>query len=238
MHSPAETLTRDEQPFHYSTPTFVTDAVRKRLGRLITYPVLHAKSTALVVIDMQNHFVCATVPNAVPQARGIVPAINGMANALRAAGGKVIWVQTTAEGALQAWPNHHANFLSASSTTQRLASLAEDSPAYRLYPALDVHSIDHFARKIKYSAMIDDSSELPSLLGALNIDSLLIAGTVTNTCCETTARDASMRNYKVVMLSDANAARERSLHEAALNNFQLYFGDVASTHDVMQRLTG
>lgn len=237
MHSPAETLTHDEQPFDYSTPTFVTDAVRKRLGRLITYPVLHAKSTALVVIDMQNHFVCATVPGSVPQARGIVPAINRMANALRAAGGKVIWVQTTAEGALQAWPNHHANFLSASSTTQRLASLAEDSPAYRLYPALDVHSIDHFARKIKYSAMIDDSSELPSLLGALNIDSLLIAGTVTNTCCETTARDASMRNYKVVMLSDANAARERSLHEAALNNFQLYFGDVASTHDVMQRLT-
>jgi hypothetical protein len=40
------------------------------------------------------------------------------------------------------------------------------------------------------------------------------------------------------MLSDANAARERSLHEAALNNFQLYFGDVASTHEVMQRLTG
>ena len=237
MHSPAETLTHDEQPFDYSTPTFVTDAVRKRLGRLITYPVLHAKSTALVVIDMQNHFVSATVPSAVPRARGIVPAINRMANALRAAGGKVIWVQTTAEGALQAWPNHHANFLSASSTTQRLASLAEDSPAYQLYPALDVNSNDRFARKIKYSAMIDDSSELPALLGAMNIDSLLIAGTVTNTCCETTARDASMRNYKVVMLSDANAARERSLHEAALNNFQLYFGDVASTRDVMQRLT-
>ena len=46
---------------------------------------------------------------------------------------------------------------------------------------------------------------------ARGLDTLLIAGTVTNTCCESTARDASMLGYKVVMLSDANAARERAL---------------------------
>ena len=228
--------TDEETPFEYSTPEFVTSAVLRRLGRTTAYPRLDARTTALVVVDMQNHFVSEKVPSSVPQARGIVPAINTMLATLRAAGGTVIWVQTTAHRAHELWRNHHDNFLSPETAKRRLASLAEDSEGYKVYGKLDVRPGDPVARKVKYSAMIDDSSELPALLKARGIDTLLISGTVTNTCCESTARDASMLGYKVVMLSDANAARERALHEATYNNFQLYFGDVASVAEVTSRL--
>jgi ureidoacrylate peracid hydrolase len=228
--------TKDETPFEYSAPEFVTSAVLRRLGRAVTYPTLTARSTALVVVDMQNHFVSEKIPGTIAQARGIVPAINAMAASLRAAGGTVIWVQTTAHRAHELWRNHHDNFLSPETAKRRLASLAEDGEGYKVYARLDVQPGDPVARKIKYSAMIDDSSELPALLKARGFDTLLIAGTVTNTCCESTARDASMLGYKVVMLTDANAARERALHEATYNNFQLYFGDVASVAEVSARL--
>ncbi len=228
--------TEEETPFEYSAPAFVTSAVLRRLGRAVTYPRLNASTTALVVVDMQNHFVSEKIPGTIAQARGIVPAINTMAATLRAAGGTVIWVQTTAHRAHELWRNHHENFLSPETAKRRLASLAEDAEGYKVYAKLDVLPGDPVARKIKYSAMIDDSSELPALLKARGLDTLLIAGTVTNTCCESTARDASMLGCKVVMLTDANAARERALHEATYNNFQLYFGDVASVAEVGARL--
>lgn len=47
---------------------------------------------------------------------------------------------------------------------------------------------------------------LPSLLTERDIDIVLIAGTVTNVCCESSTRDASTLGYRVIMLADANAA--------------------------------
>ena len=58
---------------------------------------------------------------------------------------------------------------------------------------------------------------------------MLITGTVTNVCCESTARDAMMRNFKTVMITDGNAANTDEDHNAALNNFYLTFGDIMST---------
>jgi ureidoacrylate peracid hydrolase len=62
------------------------------------------------------------------------------------------------------------------------------------------------------------------------LDTLLIAGTVTNVCCESTARDAMMLNFKTVMITDGNAANTDEDHNAALSNFYLTFGDIMSTN--------
>ena len=58
---------------------------------------------------------------------------------------------------------------------------------------------------------------------------MLIAGTVTNVCCESTARDAMMRNFRAIMVTDANAAFTDEEHNAALTSFYLVFGDIMST---------
>jgi ureidoacrylate peracid hydrolase len=68
------------------------------------------------------------------------------------------------------------------------------------------------------------------------IDTVIITGTVTNTCCESTARDAMMLNYKTIFVSDANACRTDEEHNTTLGNILRIFGDVASTQEVIGRL--
>src|SRR6202030_4568155 len=82
----------------------VSDAVKERLlrrqGKLISHDEIDAARTALVVVDMQNHFVAEGFPAEIPLSREIVPIINRLARAMRVAGGQVVWGQTTATGAL------------------------------------------------------------------------------------------------------------------------------------------
>jgi ureidoacrylate peracid hydrolase len=68
------------------------------------------------------------------------------------------------------------------------------------------------------------------------LDTLLITGTVTNVCCESTARDAMMLNFKTIMVSDANAARSDEEHSATLAAFYAIFGDVMETGYLIERL--
>ena len=72
----------------------------------------------------------------------------------------------------------------------------------------------------------------------LATDTLLVTGTLTNVCCESTARDAMMRDFKTVMISDANAARSLADHLAGLRTFVQVFGDVRSTKEVVALLEG
>jgi ureidoacrylate peracid hydrolase len=65
---------------------------------------------------------------------------------------------------------------------------------------------------------------------------VLITGTVTGVCCESTARDAMMRNFRTVMISDGNAAVTDEDHANSLIGFYLSFGDVETTDDVIAAL--
>ena len=59
---------------------------------------------------------------------------------------------------------------------------------------------------------------------------------MTNVCCESTARDAMMLDYRVVMLSDGNASLTDEEHAASLNNFLIFFGDVMTADEAVARL--
>jgi ureidoacrylate peracid hydrolase len=89
------------------------------------------------------------------------------------------------------------------------------------------------AVKERYSAFIPGSSDLEARLREREIDTLLIVGVATNVCCESTARDAMMLNFRVVMVSDACAATSDAEHAAALGNVYLFFGDVQTTDEVV-----
>ena len=214
----------------------VRDRVLRRQGRIPAHQSIAAQRTALVVVDMQNYFCAPGFPAEVAASRATVPAINRMAQALREAGGCVAWVQTTARGATERWARHHQFMLEPGRVQARLAKLAEDSEGFRLFPELDSQPSDLFARKIMYSAFINGSSDLHEQLGRRGIESLLVAGTATNVCCESTARDAMMLDYRVVMLSDANSAFTQEEHATSLDNFALFFGDVMSVDEAIGRL--
>lgn len=220
----------------YVTPQSIADRVLRRQGKPFSHETIDAGRTALVVVDMQNYFVAEGFAAEVPEAREIVPNINRMAKALRAAGGTVVWIQTTAVGALEHWGNHHKHMLTPDRVHKRLAQLDENHEGFKIYPKLEALPGDLRVKKVKYSAFIAGSSDIDAQLRARGIETLLITGTVTNVCCESTARDAMMLDYRVVMLSDGNASLTDEEHAASLNNFLVFFGDVMTTDDAVGRL--
>ena len=220
----------------YSIPAEIKERVMRRQGKLPSHDTIDAARTALIVIDMQNYFVAEGFPLEVPAARGIVPNINQLARAVRAAGGTVAWVQTTAKGALESWGNHHKYMLTPERAKTRLAHLDEQAEGFALYPKLEPLPTDLRIKKLKFSAFISGSSDIDAKLKNRGIESVLIAGTLTNVCCESTARDAMMLDYRVVMVSDCNATLSDETHASSLNNFVVYFGDVMTTAETLSRL--
>ena len=83
--------------------------------------------------------------------------------------------------------------------------------------------------KQRFSAFLPESSNLAPLLRERGIDTVLITGTVTNVCCESSARDAMMMNFKTIMVTDGNAAANDDEHNATLVAFYLTFGDIMPT---------
>jgi ureidoacrylate peracid hydrolase len=213
-----------------SIPQSVVDRVIARRGREHVYEDLDPAKTALVVVDMQNAFMMPGVAHALcPMAQAIVPNINRLAEAVRSTGGTVIWIKTTfRDDALQGWSTYF-EMVTPQQGAKRIAALTADSKGHELWAALEVRPDDLIVEKNRFSAFIQGSSDLAETLRARGLDTLLITGTVTNVCCESTARDAMMLNFKTIMVTDGNAAVTDEDHNASLSAFYLTFGDIMST---------
>jgi ureidoacrylate peracid hydrolase len=211
-------------------PQSVIERVIARHGRAHVHEDLDPARTALVVVDMQNAFMLPGVAHTLcPMAERIVPNVNRLAQVVRETGGVVVWIKTVfTEETLISWSTLY-DMLGPERGAKRAAALAAGSPGHALWPGLDVRPEDLIVEKRRYSAFIQGSSDLEQQLRARGLDTVLIAGTVTNVCCESTARDAMMLNFKTVMLTDANAAMTDEDHNAALISFYLVFGDIMST---------
>ncbi len=220
----------------------VPDAVRQRViartGVDHPHADLDPKRTALVVVDLQNAFMDDEVGHAVcPMARDIVPNVNRLAAAVRASGGGVFWIKNTVdERSAREW-SHVDAMLTTHSRTRRLAAMAEGTKGHELWSELDVRPEDEIVRKYRFSAFLPGTCELPYRLRARGFDTVLITGTVTNVCCESSARDAMMSNFRTIMVSDGNAALTMEEHNASLVAFYAIFGDVMDTDFVIRRLT-
>lgn len=215
-------------------PQTVTDRVVARRGTAHPFADLDPTRTALVVIDMQNGFMMPGVAHGLCEnAVTIVPAINRLAEGLRKAGGKVFWIQNEHEEATFTDWSVMYDYLKPEGRAKRVEAMTAGSLGHQLWAGLDVHPEDQRVAKFRYSAFIQGSSPLPQILREQGYDTVLIAGTVTNTCCESSARDAMMLNFKTIMVSDANAAHSDQEHNASLIAFYLIFGDVMSTGELL-----
>lgn len=217
-------------------PQWVTDRVLTRQGVLHPYDEFQARQTALVVIDMQNYYTQPGYLGECAAARDTIPAINRLAAALRDAGGLVVWVQTSSDDADVFWSHHHRYMLTPERSARRLRELGTSHPGHALAPALNVQDTDARVIKRCYSALSPGSSNLDPVLRSRGIDTVLIAGTATNACCESTGRDAMMMDYRTIMVDDALSSFTDVEHVNALHNWILFFGDVLNTDEVIERL--
>ncbi len=214
----------------------VVERISARRGRLHPFDRIDGPRTALVVIDLQNAFLLPGMPAAVKGATDIVPNVNRLAGAVRDAGGTVVWVKMTLDGERERWSVFFDHFGSAAYSAAEQRSLSRGHPGHELHAALDVRPADLVVEKTRFSAFLQGSSDLDRILRATGIDTVIIVGTVTNTCCESSARDAMMLNYKVVFVSDANAAHTDDEHNGTLTNILRIFGDVRSTEETVALL--
>lgn len=199
----------------------------QRRGRRHAFERLSPATTALIVVDMVPFFVSESA-----YCRGIVPNVNLLATTLRAAGGTVAWVLPKAGQSPLPSP------LSIEFFGETISTLFANSGGHgplpdRLWQELDVAGSDLFVEKSAMSAFFPGASSIASLLAECQIDTVLITGTLTNICCESTARDASTIGFRVIMVADANAARREVDHNAALHNVYRSFGDVRPTSEVI-----
>lgn len=209
----------------------------KRRGRLHAYEALDPRRTALIVIDMQSAFVDDGTPSYVAAARAIIPNINRLAAAVRRTGGHVAWARVTFTGAPDGgWSTFVGGAVSEEVGRKVVASLQDGAPGHALVAELDVQPSDTVFNKMRYSAFTRGSSDIEDVLRSRNLDTVLIAGTLTNVCCESTARDAMQLGFRTVMVSDANAARLEASHRATLNAFIQSFGDVRSSDETIALL--
>jgi len=216
-----------------SIPEAVIAQVKAQRGRLNRYDHLVGRKTALVVIDLQNAFMLPGMPVEVATAREIVPNVTKLAAATRAAGGKVVWVKMNLEGQSEAW----RVFFDGDPRRATLAELTPGARGFELHADLDARPEDAIVVKRRFSAFIQGSSDIDRHLRDLGIDTVVIVGTLTNVCCESSARDAMMLNYRVVFVSDATAALSDADHNATLASIIRVFGDVATTDEAIALLS-
>ena len=216
-------------------PQEIVDACIRFRGRRYAFEYIDPQRTALVVIDMQNSWVEPKFsPLHIPETRDIIPNINALAAAVRGAGGVVAWTRSTFP---EDWTTRSFERFGSPEWRDRIvADTVPGSYGHRIADRMDVHSVDVVADKIRPSAFVQGSSRLESELRARGRDTLIITGTLTNACCEASARDAAALGFLSIMVSDAMATRTDVEHNATLVNVMQLVADVRTTEDVLAML--
>jgi ureidoacrylate peracid hydrolase len=217
-------------------PQNVVDRVLARRSSLHYIDKLTPPRTAHLIVDLQNGFMAPGQPAEIAAAREIVPNVNRISAALRAAGGVNVFIQNTIDDAAQvSWANWF-NRRDAQLRARMNEAFAAGSFGHALWPGLDVAAGDLKVHKTRFGAFVPGASELHAILQRRGVDTVIITGTATNVCCESTARDAMMMNYQVVFVADGTATHSDVEHNATLGNLVGNFADVMTTDEVLERL--
>ncbi|MBN1548181.1 MAG: isochorismatase family protein [Syntrophaceae bacterium] len=175
------------------------------------------EKSVLLVIDMQEHFsMLADI---------IVDHVLALIDACRFSGVPIIFtrhghVNPAEDGGLllQWWGE----------------AIQYGSPDWGIVAVLKPQDEDLIIDKNRYSAFY--RTNLDAFLQEREISDVIICGLLTNCCCETTARDAFMRDYRVFFLSDATTTVAEELHIASLKNLAYGFARILETDSLCRYL--
>ena len=187
----------------------------------------------LLVIDMQNDFVREGAPMEVPMARRFLPNMQRLVEACRAGGIPVIFTAHVLFDHYNVSPLETAYQPKLKRTGMRWGT-----EAIEIVDELKPLPHEHIIYKHRYDAFYNTPLEtiIRNIRGPGVADTVIISGTVTNICCESTARSAFMRDFKVAFISDANGGLDEASHQATLDIIGKVFGRVLSTAEILQEM--
>lgn len=182
------------------------------------------ESSALLVVDMQDFFLSRESPAYMPQARAVLGGVRRLVDAYRRAGRPVLFTVHAHEdplrdgGLMTRW---WRKVCLASGPWARVASVLEASEG-------------EIFRKCRYSALTNPGVE--AALRRRGVDSLVVAGVLTNLCVESTVRAAFDLGIPCVVAADATAAHTEELHLASLRSMAHGFARVRMAAELLKEL--
>lgn len=186
---------------------------------------LNAGRSALLVVDMQKFFLDPGSPTFTCGGPAILPTVKEMIEAFRAAGRPVIFTKHV----------HHPDNLD--SGIMRLwwkGMCVEGSPESEIHRDIAPMPGEKVVSKHRYSGFY--GTDLEIVLRCLRIEDLVICGIMTNLCCESTARDAYFRDFRVFIPADGTASVNEEMHCASLLNLAFGFAYVAGARRIIADL--
>jgi ureidoacrylate peracid hydrolase len=220
--------------------TRIDDLIRQatyRRNGVAVFGDVDLTRTALIVLNMQNAWLADGAPFRVGTPElfdGLLTRINAFAQFVRNGRGQVIWIRTTvgAVGSPQYWGTYYDNFIEPVKRAQAVAALTPGSPMHPLHADADVKAQDWVLDKYRFNAFAHSGDDLDGKLRSRGVDSVVVAGTATNICCESTIREAMTRDFRTFMPHDLVAAPTQDGHTAGLRNVMQAFADVRATRDL------
>ncbi|WP_019121745.1 isochorismatase family protein [Brevibacillus massiliensis] len=199
------------------------------------------KRAALLVIDMENDFVRPGAPMFVPMAYDMLPNIKRLLDACREKEMTIIYTAHV-HGKDRGDMGLMADFWAPIGSQ---TALVDGTEGVEIYQEIAPKEGELLIKKHRYSAFYN--TDLETQLRNRGIDTLIITGTVTNMCCESTARDAQFRDYKVIFVSDANGTMDHpdlgagsmsaeEVQKAVLTSLSFCIAEIASTEEVIKKL--
>lgn len=186
------------------------------------------RRSALIVIDMQNAFVAEGAPFETPGARAMIPLLERLIRFAREHRVPIVWTQSDHR------PPYGGLMLRRFPVIREQRVLWQGEPSFDMYPHMpQPQEGPHEYRIVKHKFDAFFETDLDAILRYHHVDTVIIVGTATNACCESTARSAFMRDYYVAFPSDANATFDEAMHQATLKNIDLFFGRVMSTEELL-----
>jgi nicotinamidase-related amidase len=209
-----------------NTESWLTDIARHNSHVM----KLRKRRACLLVIDMQNEFLAEDGTAFFHYAGDIVPNLKRLLSAFRSARLPVIFTghvheDPAVDGGMTAqwWPDIKLG-----------KSLIKGTRGAEILATLKPRRDERIIWKHRYSAFY--CTDLDLILRGRGVTDLVIAGVLTNCCCESTARDAFFRDFRVFFLADATATTEPEFHLASLKNLAYAFAYVTTTGDILEQL--
>lgn len=201
---------------------------------MVDFAVVPARSV-LLTIDLQNLFVEGYRTSA-PDGLVTLGRINQLAAVCRGAGVLVIHASHVLRP-----DGSNMGVLGELHPAVRAGLLGKGGAPTALHRSLVVDPRDLLLEKPRYGAF--HGTDLELILRARGIDTVIIAGIATNICCDTTAREAMARDFRVLFLSDGTATfgvaghSAETLHATTLATLHETFGQVLSVEAAVRKIT-
>jgi ureidoacrylate peracid hydrolase len=201
---------------------------------MIDFPVVPER-TALVNVDMQNCFVHGS-PFSAPDGLSVQDRINRVAAACRAAGIVVIHTSQVIRP-----DGSNIGVLGEIAPIVKEGIINKGSVSAALHKGLVVDPRDILLEKPRFGAFHGTALEL--ILRSRGIDTIIVTGIATNVCCETTAREATVRDFRVFFLSDGTTTFDigdvsaAELKRATCATLGFIFAQVLTVDEMIRKLS-